>query len=470
MEQDDSEIDAISGQELKENSYLSPKEAFRKFDTDNSGTIDEDEFFHLLESVGIEENEEYQERMFRKYLKPGSREIKYEGFKKAWLLLGNPTKELVERGIPNLPKFASRHQLVGILENVLDDEERLEALAKAEADRWQKLQERTNLRREYIRKAKEQAGLELGAALDAAGQVYVIGKGANEQFSGKPKKEMSTSSFQQVGFDLLQSLWDGRVSNVAESNAYCRANCITVGVWGRRPRKVAFTDNTIFALTDIGILAWGGNSNWWHDFSNGYTMNKTPRSQTTPRSSALLMIDEHMHQKHLAIIQEDIDEKVGVANHEMRQMKRVLKYYGEWPMHFDGTNDVEMVRNHLLANVSYDQILHSLLIRGKPCYGHGLSKLEISQMLSEDILLETEILGEEGHQHLCDTELEIVNLTERKKTKSANHLKLLNNRPPFEQNRYGEPSRQKRKNKKRNVTVTTSWILTLRNGMHVDWR
>ncbi|KAL7538516.1 hypothetical protein ACHAXR_008608 [Thalassiosira sp. AJA248-18] len=407
--------DSIS-EEKSELNELSPKEAFIKFDTDSSNDIDEEEFFHLLESIGIKGNEEHQERLFRRFVKNGSKTVDYDGFKAAWLLLGNPRKELIDRGVKNLPKFATRYQLVRLLEKTLDDEERLESLAKAEADRYRRLQDRKNLRTAYIRKAKARAGAELGAALDAAGQVYVLGTGAYGQFSGAPKRDVSTSTFHQVGFDLMQSLWEQRVDG-----KYANRN--TAGIWGRQPRKVVLTDNTILALTDSGILSWGGASNW----NNQPTQTMPPQltlAQTTPRSSALLMNNERMHQKHLTIIQEESNEKDVKSTIEIEKMELTLRYYGKWPGHFDGTDDVDMVRDHLIANISNDQFLHSLILRGKPCEGNGLSQLEMADMLANDIFLEKELLGEGGQEELCGMEEEIIDLANRDKTKMANCLRL----------------------------------------------
>ena len=360
--------DAIpdEGSQLNENSHLSPKEAFHKFDTDQSGTIEEDEFFYLLDCVGIKAECEYKERMFKKYVKKGSNCIDYEGFRKAWLLLGNPKQELADRGIHNLPKFATRYQLVGTLEKVLDEEERLEALVNAEAERWKKLQDQTSLRTEYIRKAKTQAGLELGAALDAGGCCYVLGAGANGQFSQKPKKDMSTSSFRQVGFDVLQSLWDERIQGMVPENIN-PPNNNTTGIWGRKPTKVALTDNTIFALTDCGIMSWGGNDHWWHELSSDAS---TRKNITTPRSSALLMNDERVHRNHLAIIQEEMAEKEAHSAHEAEQMKCVLKYFGKLPFDLIETEDITII-SELLELISYDQLLRSLHLRGKPCESKG---------------------------------------------------------------------------------------------------
>jgi hypothetical protein len=349
-------------------SHLLPNEVFDKFDTNGSGDIDEDEFFHLLESVGVTSDEEYQERLFRRYAKKvsgGSNAvIDYDGFKSAWMLLVNPKRELIERGVRNIPKYATRHQLVRLLEKTIEEVERLEGLARAEADLYHTLQEKKNARAEYIRRAKDRGGLDLAAALDAAGVVYVLGTGAHGQFCGVPRRDLSTSSFRPEGSDLIQSLWEDRVlrgGNVANAN--------TAGVWGLRPRKVALTDDTIFALTDGGVLSWGGTSIWHAHSTTGRPIHGASGAlaQTTPRSSVLLMNSERTNEKHMAVIREEKDEGNARSAADLNKMELVLKYYGYWPAYFDGTNDLGMVRDHLTTNVQKDFFFRSLLLRGKPC-------------------------------------------------------------------------------------------------------
>jgi hypothetical protein len=317
----------------------------------------------------VTSDEEYQERLFHRYAKKvsgGSNRsvIDYDGFKSAWLLLGNPRRELIERGVRDIPKFATRHQLVRLLEKTIDEEERLEGLARAEADRYRTLQDKTNARRKCIRMAKNRAGLELAAALDAAGGVYVLGTGAHGQFRGAPRRDLSTSSFRPEGTDLIQSLWEDRVlggGNVANAN--------TAGVWGRRPRKVALTNDTIFALTDGGVLSWGGTSSWHSHSTTGRSIHGASGAlaQTTPRSSVLMMSTERTREKHMAVIREEEDEEIARSASDLNKLELVLKYYGYWPAHFDGTNDLGMVRDHLTAHVQKDRFFQSLLLRGKQC-------------------------------------------------------------------------------------------------------
>ena len=101
----------------------SPQDAFKMFDKDDSGKIDEDEFHFLMEYLDIKMDERAYEKMFKKYDTDESGFIEYPEFKRAWLRLGDPAKELHHRGIVDLPPRASRLQLIKILEGILDEEE-----------------------------------------------------------------------------------------------------------------------------------------------------------------------------------------------------------------------------------------------------------------------------------------------------------------------------------------------------------
>ena len=85
---------------------LSPKEAFSKFDFDSSRNIDQDEFYALLEALGIYDNHEYQEKLFGRFANKQNT-IAYEDFKRAWLLLANTKDELLDRVGGTLQQFSS---------------------------------------------------------------------------------------------------------------------------------------------------------------------------------------------------------------------------------------------------------------------------------------------------------------------------------------------------------------------------
>jgi hypothetical protein len=79
------------------------------------------------------------------------------------------------------------------------------------------------------------------------------------------------------------------------------------------------------------------------------------------------MKSELTHKKHTAIVQEEADDENARSASDLDKAELVLKYYGYWPAHFDGTNDLGLVRDHLTANVQKDSLFQSLLLRGKPC-------------------------------------------------------------------------------------------------------
>lgn len=128
------------------------------------------------------------------------------------------------------------------------------------------------------------------------------------------------------------------------------------------------TDNTIFALTDSGLLSWGGTSNW-----NTHVVIKTantqivsgPVAQTTPRSSVLLMNSSHTHENHNSAIKEEAEEVDAWRAVELIKLRVVLKYYSCWPAHFDGITDLKSIRDYLVAMVERDILIQSLLLRGK---------------------------------------------------------------------------------------------------------
>lgn len=55
------------------------------FDEDRSGAIDEDEFYFALEYLGLKISDQKQEKFFNKYDKDNSGTIDYEEFMAIWL-------------------------------------------------------------------------------------------------------------------------------------------------------------------------------------------------------------------------------------------------------------------------------------------------------------------------------------------------------------------------------------------------
>ena len=157
---------------------LAPKDAFCIFDQDRSGAIDEDEFFYLLQYMGIDSDEGTRERVFAKYDRDKNGTISYSEFKQVWLYLTDARRELEERDIP-IPKFASKKHLIKMLDEVLLEEEKMEAEAFRYADAWRGRQQEERRRQEELSAAEER----LCRALDTLGQVVLLGGGTSNQLT-----------------------------------------------------------------------------------------------------------------------------------------------------------------------------------------------------------------------------------------------------------------------------------------------
>ncbi|CAN0393233.1 unnamed protein product, partial [Scytosiphon promiscuus] len=155
------------------------------FDEDKSGKIDEDEFFFLLQYLGIETSEAKLEEMFKKYDADQSGFIEYAEFKKIWVRMANVKKELTDRGV-KIPKITTTRMLYSLLEQILDAEEDRERRAIAEAERWAKWQLLLKDKRRAYEKAQRRTKSELKAALDTGGSVWIFGTGPFGEFTAPP--------------------------------------------------------------------------------------------------------------------------------------------------------------------------------------------------------------------------------------------------------------------------------------------
>jgi len=188
------------------NNNLNPKDAFLLFDEDNSGQISEDEFADVLEYLDIHVSEEKREKMFKKYDTDGSGFIEYSEFRKIWLQLSDLRGELRRRGV-TYSKHVPKAVLMRRLEELIDEEERQEEKALAQAKLWKEWQFDQQEKQEAIEKARRRAEQELMSALDVAGQVYAFGVGAHGQFAADGRRP--SAAFK--GFETVQNLWNSRV-------------------------------------------------------------------------------------------------------------------------------------------------------------------------------------------------------------------------------------------------------------------
>lgn len=72
--------------------------------------------------------------------------------------------------------------------------------------------------------------------------------------------------------------------------------------------------------------------------------------------------------------------------------------------------------------VQFEEVQLSLEVRGKPC--SGMTKNEMVDLLHKDFVLEKKVLGERAHRKIRELELEIIDLTKRKRTTMAKKIKL----------------------------------------------
>jgi len=428
---------------------MRPKDAFGMFDKDQSGQLDEIEFHFLLKYLGIDIDENTHERMFRQYDRDDSGFIEYDECKKIWLRLSNPRKELEDRGV-DIPTLATRPQLIRMLDEILEDEEKKEAVAVQEAKRWREEQMMLRSRKKCIAKALRRSFIELYAVLDAGGQVYVFGSGTLNQFS-KPLMERAgaTSSLcdKEAG-ELLAKLWNSRIRGTAlcqdakeESSVETSHDATkrypfqglsvqenTVALWARNTVGVAIGDSTIIAHTGDGIVySWGGHDQWWHEIEADSCLQNETRGLLTARSNLMqgrrsgqsrektgrheIPIDTHR--------QGDIVEPLSLSmvhDDQYNKVKKVLQYYGVWTTpEKEGVDPQEYSERCLQNYVTRERLLQSLQIRGRSC--EQKTKREMLHILYDDLVLECKVLGEVVHLYLRELEKEMVHFHAKRKFK-----------------------------------------------------
>ncbi|EEY56522.1 uncharacterized protein PITG_10060 [Phytophthora infestans T30-4] len=203
-------VDPVSGNPLgfSPSTLLGPRDAFELFDEDGTGQIDELEFADVLEYFGMDVSDEKQEKIFRKYDRDKSGYIDYQEFRSMWIKLVDVREELTKRGV-EIPKHTRLVKVQQILETILDQEEAREAAALEQAKRFLQRQRDKKLREQLGQKAIIRAEDELAAALDAAGQVYIIGSGKYDQFIGDP---VTRDEDLFPGFKAVSDIWFHRVN------------------------------------------------------------------------------------------------------------------------------------------------------------------------------------------------------------------------------------------------------------------
>lgn len=169
----------------------------------------------MLEYFGLDVSDEKQETLFKKYDKDKSGYIEFHEFRAMWLKLVNVREELTKRNV-EIPKYVTPWKLQQLLETTLDEEDAREATVLAEAEKFRQKQREKQQREVLGRKAIVRAQDELAAALDAAGQVYILGSGKYQQFAGRP---VVRDEDLFPGFKDVSAIWAERVDPTSRKPA-----------------------------------------------------------------------------------------------------------------------------------------------------------------------------------------------------------------------------------------------------------
>lgn len=445
-------------------SNLTPLDAFELFDEDQSGFLDEDEYYYAMEYLGTGASDEVLEDEFFKADFNLLGIIDYDEFRAIYIKVCDVRKELEDRGV-DVPSFIRRNTLEKMLFDLMIAEEDRERKALAEARRYKKWILNIRESKRLMQKAEFRAYYELRSALDAAGHVYVIGTGTFGQFNAPALTKHETKKFKFENFEKIVELWKDRVQpqqlidrlraqrraeeqeekrdedrNVSSIGALARemnkkklaidpfaeaqlspflglqVAVNTAALWGKRIYQVAASENVIFALADTGeVFSWGGNSYWWHEIQPDSVYQRQWRGDTTARSQ-LLMGTKNKTLPPDPSLEQDFNS-LSADDQKAEIIKTVAKYFNVWEPPPNPAERMLFLDKDILPKLEYDEIKHSLLCRGKKIEEN--TKMELIQLLYDDILLEKKLLGEKAHKAIREIETQVLALKKRKKDKLA---------------------------------------------------
>lgn len=246
----------------------------------------------------------------------------YFQFKKVWLTLVDVRAELRNRG-EKFNRLLPRTALMKKLALLVNIEEKQEARTLLEAENALNDERIAKERRDLVAEAQLQAQMLLADAMDAAGHVYVFGKGAFDRLDGDP---IDPDFAEFMDYEVVRQLWQQRVrpdrttavvaealsvlqdaantsskagdttnSHQSQSKASSagskfpsaskmklataveafsgrQISLTTAFLWGRRVSHVACGSAVAYALTDAGeAFCWGGNKRQWRYFYDDET-------------------------------------------------------------------------------------------------------------------------------------------------------------------------------------------------------
>lgn len=247
----------------------------------------------------------------------------YFQFKKVWLGLVDVRAELRNRGEP-FNRFLPNSVLIKKLEQVVNKEEKQEALTLLEADNSLEDERIAKQRRDLVEEAFLLSRAVLSEAIDAAGQVYLFGSGLYSRLDGDV---MQPDNIDFMDYEVVKDLWQRRVrpshepltavgtaekvneaatppqpetghgqlnepmtslsrakllsSTAANAFAGRQISLLTSFLWGKRVKQVACGPAVAYALTDAGeVFCWGGNKRQWRYFYDDSTLSQQTASET----------------------------------------------------------------------------------------------------------------------------------------------------------------------------------------------
>ena len=369
---------------------LRPRDAFNLFDKDSTGSLDEDEFRVALETLGIDIDDETHVNLLLKYDKNNSGVIEYNEFKRVWLTLVNPRKELDHRGI-HIPTLTTHNQMVHMLEAVLNKEEERESKAIEKAKEWVLRQKMMKNRKDMFQKAMYRYCLELSASLDLAGQVYIFGDGTSNHFKDTDIESEESSHTLSEGNGLLRSLW---LRKFIEPPCGINVKRSTFDLWGKEPIDIGFTDSSMAVLCSRSKLySWDSSNQRW----NHKELNKWQ-----PKISSNTIISD-------SNTQNDVDVKENVFEIDDDEViKHVLQYFSKWKAPSRNCNFHKHAHSILRSSISREELAQSVELRGMN--SDGLTKLELVKLLQIEFKLEHQHLGQESFLELKKIEEDISSL------------------------------------------------------------
>ncbi|KAF0744754.1 hypothetical protein Ae201684_001209 [Aphanomyces euteiches] len=427
---------------------LTPKDVFTIFDEDDSGELGRDEFERVLKFLKIKMALDKMEAIFSQHENPDTEALNYKAFRTIWLsLLVDVRKELSQRNIPyntisGCNKLLPKSALVKKLEAILDKEEAQEQYTILEA-KWNLEWERIRAERERLaREARRFANYVLSDTLDAAGQVYVFGKGTFNRFDGAPaprdfvdcphfktllelwtKRLRGTSEVSQVdgggnsGDAVVKAQEQPKTDVIAAQEMAFQNRLVAINtawLWGRRIKQVSCGTTVAYALTDSGeLFCWGGTQRRWNYLyhQNDETLPLESRPFTARTEQLKLVMpsqvaqDAHDYDQNYA--RRMFKENAPPQRPELspdEQYQRLLAVVNYFALGTD-TSSFEKLNEMIEFDLNAEKAASAIRLRGLPVSSHG--KQAIVDDLGKVFLLEIECMGVPFHERMkrLDTKL-----------------------------------------------------------------